>query len=272
MKKIKPSITADTILNLLLKKHSKDICVPECKNGPTHTSSNVRKFDLWAMKRSYTQPATWIYEIKVSRRDFVRDDKWQEYLPYCTDFYFVAPAGIISPDEVPEQAGLILTSKNGTRLYYKKKAPSRDIEIPLSVYIYILMSRTKIVSGYNTENKTDNASYWRQWLEEKKEKQELGYNVSRKIRQLYDENVTKAKRRQDRLDHRIEKLEDVKVILNKMGFDENKLGWNYEERIKERIADINAGLPEKDITKHLEKAIFNIQNTIRVIQNIKDKA
>lgn len=266
------TITANTIINLLLKRHADDIAVPECKNGPTWSAIGaVRKFDLWVLRRSYSKPMTWIYEVKVSRQDFLRDDKWQQYLLYCTDFYFVAPAGIISPDEVPEQAGLLLTSKNGTRLYCKKKAPHRDIEIPLSVYIYILMSRTKIVNGYDRESKIDKATYWRLWLAEKKEKQELGYNVSKRIRQLYDENVTLAKARQARLDLKIEKLEKTKQILKEIGFDEKDLSWKIETRLKKRIAEINVGFPEGDVIKHLESAVLNIQNTIRVIQNIKDK-
>ena len=272
MKNKAPTIvTASTILNLLLKRHSEDICVSECKNGPTWTSRKMRKFDLFVMKRSYSQPMTWIYEIKISRQDFLRDDKWQGYLQYCTDFYFVAPCGIIDPTEVPEKAGLFLTSKNGTRLYCKKKAPHRtDIEIPTSLYLYILMSRTKIVtSSYNNNNRANksNEAYWRQWLAEKEEKQEIGHNISNRLRKLYQKNVIEVKKRQNRLELRIEDLENVKKILNKMGFDENNLGWNQEEKIKNRIAEINAGLPEKDIMKHLESAVLNIQNTIKVIQN-----
>jgi len=257
-------ITALTILNLLKNKHSEDICVAECKNGPTWTSSSVRKFDLWAMKRSYTKPMTWIYEIKVSRQDFLRDDKYQTYLPYCTDFYFVAPAGIIDVSEIPAEAGLLLSSKNGTRLYRKKKAPHRNIEIPISLYRYILMSRSKIING--RELKQDKRDYWRFWLENKKENQELGYNVSKKIRQLYDKNVKDVRAQQNRLTLRIEKLERVKCILKELKFDENRLGWRYEEKIRARIEEINNGFPQKDVVKHLETAILNLQKTIEVIK------
>ena len=131
--------TAATLLNLLKNRHSKDVCVQECKNGPTWTSSRVKKFDLWVMKKSYTKPMTWIYEVKISRQDFLRDDKWQTYLPYCSDLYFVAPIGIINVAEVPEEAGILVSSKNGVRLYCKKKAPHRNIEIPASVYKYIFI-------------------------------------------------------------------------------------------------------------------------------------
>lgn len=135
------------------------------------------------------------------------------------------------------------------------------------------MSRVKIVaSSYNhTDNHKDMRLYWQQWLEEKKGKQELGYNVSRKIRQLYDKNVRLVEAKQNRLEHRVKQLEDTKRILNKMGFeDPDNIGWNREEKIRNRIAEINAGLPEKDVLKHLESAVLNLQNTIKVIKDSGD--
>lgn len=259
-------INASIILNLLLKKHSEDICVSECKAGPTWTAVKTPRFDLWAMKRSYTKPMTWIFEIKVSRQDFLRDDKWQSYLPYCTDFYFVAPYGIIDINEVPARAGLLLSSKNGTRLYCKKKAPHREVKIPDSVLKYILMSRSKIVGSNYNNIKNDKKEYWRQWLDDKNENQELGYNVSRKIRQMYDKNVKLVRMNQDRIETRLEKLEAVKRILKELGFNENNLGWAYDEKLRQRVAEINEGFPEKNVVKHLESAILDLKNTIKIIQ------
>ena len=47
------------------------------------------------------------YEIKISRGDFLQDKKWETYLKFCTYFYFIAPAGIIKVEELPEKIGLI---------------------------------------------------------------------------------------------------------------------------------------------------------------------
>lgn len=266
-------INANTILNLLLKKHSEDICVPECKAGASWSAAKTPRFDLWAMKRSYTKPMTWVYEIKVSRQDFLKDDKWQTYLPYCTDFYFVAPFGIIDVSEVPEQSGLLLTSKNGARLYCKKKAPHRNVTIPDSVFKYILMSRSNIVdSTYaNSNSKSDKKQYWKQWLADKNKNQELGYNVSKKIRRLYDKNVGMVARNQNRIENEIKGLKEVKKILKELGFDGENLGWSYEKRIRDRIAEINEGFPEKSVIKHLESSIVNLKNTINIIKKGEKK-
>ena len=264
-------MTANTILKLLLKRHKDDICVPECKHGQSWSAEKIKRFDLWVMKRSYANPITWIYEIKVSRQDFLQDSKWQAYLPYCTDFYFVAPYGIINVNEVPEQAGLLLSSKNGTRLYCKKKAPHRDVRIPDSVFKYILMSRSKVVGSNYCNIKNDKKEYWQQWLDEKKEKQNLGHNVSRKIRQLYDKNVKFIKINQGRIENNLEKLEGVKRILKELGFNENNLGWAYESKLRQRIAEINEGFPEKDVVKYLKTAISNLENVITAVGGIDEK-
>ena len=265
-------ITSSTILKLLLKKHDNDICVPECKAGPSWSVEKTPRFDLWAMKRSYTKPMTWIYEIKVSRQDFLKDDKWQSYLPYCTDFYFIAPYGIIDVSEVPEQSGLLLTSKTGTKLYCKKKAPHRNVIIPDSVFKYILMSRSNIVdSTYSNNSKSNKKQYWQQWLANKNENQKLGYSVSKKIRQMYDKDVDIVARNQYKIESDIKKIENVKKILKELGFNGENLGWNYKQRIEDRIAEINEGFPEKSVIKHLESSIVNLKNTITVIKKQTEK-
>ena len=48
-----------------------------------------------------------IYEVKSSRGDYLCDTKWERYLPYCTHFAFVAPAGAIARWELPHGVGLI---------------------------------------------------------------------------------------------------------------------------------------------------------------------
>lgn len=51
------------------------------------------------------------YEIKTSRSDFLGDKKWKEYLEYCGKFYFVCPAGMIKPEELDKEIGLIYIDK-----------------------------------------------------------------------------------------------------------------------------------------------------------------
>lgn len=66
------------------------------------------------------------YEIKVSRTDFLRElnqpekREWAEEVAH--EFYFVVPAGIVKPEEVPEGCGLLVLQKNGL----KKAVPAKQ--------------------------------------------------------------------------------------------------------------------------------------------------
>lgn len=110
-------------------RHKDDLCVPECKTGPS-MGTNHRRFDLWTMARSYSPLTFYGYEIKISRADYPQDKKWQDYLPYCNQFYWVTPWGMVKPEETPGECGLIWCSQNLTRTYVKKKAAHRKIDAP----------------------------------------------------------------------------------------------------------------------------------------------
>ena len=66
--------------------------------------SGVR-FDVVGVAK-YTRQVR-IYEVKSSRGDFLADAKWRRYLPYCTHFAFVAPAGAIFRWELERGVGLV---------------------------------------------------------------------------------------------------------------------------------------------------------------------
>jgi hypothetical protein len=65
----------------LSKRHKDDYFLTEVKDGPTMGASHAR-IDAWAMKKSWSKPLVWGYEIKVSRSDFLNDTKWPAYWGY----------------------------------------------------------------------------------------------------------------------------------------------------------------------------------------------
>ena len=74
--------------------------------GSEFTPANAGvRFDVVGIAK-YTRQVR-IYEIKSSRGDFLCDAKWEKYLPYCTHFSFVAPAGAIFRWELDRAIGLI---------------------------------------------------------------------------------------------------------------------------------------------------------------------
>ncbi len=131
--------TEGSITRLLAEKHWKDIFIAQCKTGQSW-GLGLQILDAWVLPRSWVKPV-WGYEIKVSRSDFKRDDKWRVYLEYCHRFAFVVPHGMIVKEEIPDEAGLLWTSKDGKRLRWVKYAPTRDVQIPTSIFHYVLIWR-----------------------------------------------------------------------------------------------------------------------------------
>ncbi len=226
------NITAHQVLKLLAAKHSKDIFVPECKTGPTQVGHHQR-LDAWAMPRSWVNHTTIGYEIKVSRQDFLGDKKWRGYLEFCHQFYFVCPPGIIEPSELDEGIGLLVTSKNGTRLYTKRKAAFRDIQIPTPLWIYILMCRVTIEREYNYENR-DQIEFWRNWLEKKGKYKDVGYRVSSRLRELFRQKVDLVQSENEKLRRSIDNLQEIKTFCDTNRISYDGLGsrrWELEKMI-----------------------------------------
>lgn len=232
-------ITAKTILELLACRHSKDIFVPECKNGPSVSVSRGQmvRMDAWTMPRSWTKPATTAYEIKVDRQDFLRDKKWPRYLDYCHQFYFACAPGVVTdPAEIPEQAGYVVTSRNGRRLYTKKKAPHRDVEIPDTLYMYLLICRSLIETQETRKaaNREQEIAFWREWLQEKEDLQDVGWRVSKKLRQVIEKEVYKKEADNKQLQSEIGKLQDVQKFLD--GMEISVHAYDVQRQIKKRLA------------------------------------
>ncbi len=252
-------ITATDISNLLEQKYSVDkfLSISECKIGSTHFKRMCSRFDMWVMARSWQNPRFIGLEIKVSRSDFLQDTKWPNYLPYCTELYFVSPPDIIDPAEVPEQAGLIITTKNCKRLITKKKAPVRSIEIPQSILVYILMCRTKIVSDTMAETNIELAQGWLKELEGKKK---LGRTISRCIGKLAEKKVKEVMKTNRELRDENLRLQWIKECVEGFGISANDKQFGryaVERKIKEAMDGIPFDLPEflKQIERNARLAL-----------------
>lgn len=79
--------------------------------------------DVVSMKPSWTNPNPVVWEVKVSRSDFLSDTgagKFMSYLQYCERLYFATPTGLLTKDEIPTGCGLTVRGENG---WHTVKAP-----------------------------------------------------------------------------------------------------------------------------------------------------
>lgn len=253
---------AEEILVLLANRHSDDVFVAECKDGPTGGHAQI---DGWAMKKSWAHPAVTGYEIKVSRQDFLRDDKWPSYLPMCNSLYFVCPSGLIQVEEMPGDVGLMWVAKTGSRLYTKKKAAWRDVQIPESVFRYILMSRAVITREYAMNTRAQRIARWEIWLQERKTAKSLGWQVAGAIRK----HVEGVEKENGRLKQQNEALTMIKERLAELGYptDHPVSTWGLGQRLEKLLSLIPAGFEGrlKSVSKDtgaLLKALEEMRETL----------
>lgn len=132
------SITTSSILKLIADRHNvsnrQDATAVffEFRNG-TGAVRQERYLDafameLWPSKQFHRQA----YEVKVSRADWLRElDKPEKRawgMEISNEFWFVAPSGVIKPEEVPTGCGLlqVMTGKGGAKLRRAVPAPQRE--------------------------------------------------------------------------------------------------------------------------------------------------
>ena len=236
----KPSIHMHSgdVCRALRKKHESDVFVDQCKTGPTQMlrGGELQVMDAWAMAKSWAHPCVTCYEIKVSRSDFLSDKKWRGYLPYCNLMFFATPWKLVAPEELPgEECGLIWITENGGRCVVKRPAKYREVEIPETVWRYILMWRARITDEAR-HVATDRAQQAREYLEKKAELKDLGWNFARHIARKAEEIA----RTNSRLQDEIKLLSEVRAMLMELGFTtpHQLREWRMREQIVEALASM----------------------------------
>jgi len=97
---------------------AKNISLDDIKRFLRHYKQNVgcnlyefgidnSRFDQICLDIGTVKKEITIYEFKISRNDWLTDNKWQNYLKYCNRLWFVCPYGIINKNELPDNIGLI---------------------------------------------------------------------------------------------------------------------------------------------------------------------
>lgn len=261
---------ASDVISLLAQKHAADVFVRECKDGPTQsTGGRHLRLDAWAMSRSWSKPMTFGYEVKVSRSDFLNDMKWPAYLDLCSNFYFACPHGLIQPDELPAEVGLLWVAKTGTRLFTKRKAVYREVQIPESLFRYILMSRAAI-TDHDQVGGTERGmrAYWERWLEKREIDRSFGFMVGKTLRERIEEEIMKARRENAHLERRLNDYEDIRTLLRDLGLDPERPGdWAVRRTVREVAQGISPQLKAS-----LGKALDELAVFRRLLEDLEKAA
>lgn len=212
------------ILKALAERHWQDFFMTEVKNGPTQWGSHLR-MDAVAMKKSWANPCITAYEIKVSRNDFIRDDKWPGYMNYCNRFAFACPKGLIQTDELPPEVGLVWVTEDG-KLKFKRHPVFRVVDIPVEFFQYIIMNK---IESDRYPFFGSKEVYFKEYVENKKKITELGHKLSYKladeIREM-DRKISKLETQNEEIRKTANRQKEVERLLNKHGITWNS--WRGE--------------------------------------------
>lgn len=251
-------VRADQIKHALSKRHDDDFFCTEVKNGPSYTGE-LLIMDALAMRKSWANPCISAYEIKVSRSDFQKDQKWPGYLKYCNQFSFVCPKGLIDQDELPAEVGLIYYNPEKQTLYTKRKAKHRLIDPPVDLYIYLLMSR---IESDRHPFFTNRREFIQAYLNDKENRRrlafELGSKMSNEIKDMDDE-LRDLQFEVNRMRKKVEQMDKLQDMLRKYGI---RPGPGWMERVEERIS---IGVDEK-----LKSEFWNMKRAVNRLQEMVD--
>ena len=265
------------IKNLLAEKYADAVFVGECKDGQTWTSHSLR-LDAWVLLRTYTPWTTIGFEIKIDRQDFERDKKWMDYMPLCHLFYFVCPAGLIRPQDLPPGVGLMWVSTT-KHLHIKIPAGRHEPDEKLlrRLMTYIVMSRSVIVSDmYKANAKEDDAAltpferrkkdilYEIQFCEERKE---LASIVQGYVRRKFEEIKTKEYKLADQ-ERSVKRFSEALTHLG-ITWDPEKSEWQDVSRVEIEINDLKKTFDSYFLTEveRMGNSILDFATRVRKERN-----
>lgn len=194
--------------------------------------NNIQRADVIEVKPSYNRFCVSIYEVKISRADFqsdIRSEKWRGYLEHCHRFYFAVPSGMVSKEEIPLEAGLIVRGDRGWQT--QKAAVPREVEIPYLTLLSMIFSKQRKYYATRERNRVYDAYQWWHTHREKLYK-ELGPKLCDAL-----VNYEAHKEAKERFEYEIKKFEQL--IAEGLGESHHWPDWELEKlvkRIKEKAS------------------------------------
>lgn len=254
---------AGTIDRLLRQRYKdKHIVVSEMQG----VTGNGR-LDFVAIRASWTHPDVEAHEIKVSRRDFLQDDKWAPYLDSCHLFWFVtAPDVILNVDEVPAQAGWLEASKNGAKLFVRKKAPRREMSDQQQAKLFRqLLHRyyyTAPGSGMSKEERTDWMDRYALGLATRKD-------VANRVRARILSELRTMEQRAATNEAEMEALKAFRDALLGLGVEQAHLDRIASARTSYGVQTQVNLLIEKKIPEAMAKHDKPLQDSLQKVERVK---
>lgn len=223
-------VNADQIKAALAKRHKKDSFFTEVRNGPGNYEHELLIMDAVAFRGTWSYPWITGYEIKTSRGDFLGDEKWRGYLKYCNELCFVCPRGVIEPNELPEDIGLIYYNPQKDSLWTSRRGGYREIDQPVDMMRHLIMRWDKQEHPFYSSK----VEYFKDYVADKANKSELGFRVSEKMRKQLREAEDMERHAQREL-AKIQRTTDFVQKVRQMVYEVTGKQYFYLENLEDAL-------------------------------------
>lgn len=261
MEKNQPLLARD-ILGLLQARHADDVFVPEMPCGP----GAGRRIDAWAMKRTWQNSPSTAYEIKVSRGDWMQDEKLHDYLEYAHRLYLVCPWGLIPVDEVPKGVGLQWVTKTGGRFITKKKAQvQREPPKFHTALMGIMVNRVRrgpLRPEMARHTPLTGVDRYTQLLADRESKKRIGYQVGAAVR----EHIRRVESEARKVKMENERLRPLKEWMAEQGLDITWRPKDELEAMKAKEQDLLNGILPPKIQSQLRRLAGTINELTKAME------
>ena len=194
-----------------------------------HNHKDPPRADVVGIKPSYNRFCLSVYEVKVSRADFlsdIRSEKWKLYLPHCHRFYFAMPQGIARKDEIPDPAGLYVKGPKGWAVI--KGAKKLDNEIPVETLKALIFSKTRTPARLKRRAKIIQMLDLNLYHRNRERRRLLGKKIDDALR-----NSEEYSRKIESLNYKLKEIEQMVTELAEFTGSENRHVWSIKKRLTE---------------------------------------
>lgn len=246
----------------------------EVKNWSSRLAQDLLILDWVAMLKSRVKQKMIGYEIKVSRSDFLNDQKRQYYLQYVHEFYFACPEGLIKKDELPEHVWLVYV--NNWKVNVIKRATYREVWRNSDMLRYIIMSKLEEQKSDKREYRTHINDYIADKLSGKLLWQMLKTKMAKELTELHYE-LNSIKGDKEKLEKIVLAIEEKVKQLNhdKVISIRSSLTWCRTEpssyiEVLDQLVALRSWMPEHKLQsiKNILKRIDDLQNMSKNVEVI----
>lgn len=250
-------MTAVQLVNLLKSRHSDGVFVPECKMG----SAGSRSLDGWALLPTWSPLTSIGYEVKVTRSDWLRDQKFEDYRACCHLFIVVAPKGIVHDGELPAGVGLLEPIGQGTgqRLVMRVKPVRQE---PDAAKMNRLMAHAlmwkRAQGDVRFMERERRMAHWREVIEQQRECYQLARQVRGHLRKALDD----AAQRVAAAEHKATSLQAAAEVLAELGIKPGYDRWATRRNVQAALGDEQTQNAVRDALSALNRVQAHIDQAV----------